>query len=87
MYGNREPGHPKRKHPLLSPKTWLMSSRQIINRSIIIGFMILIGFALAKAINNGSFMGILLALVSLGAAVYFLYIVAKAQQEMEEEKI
>lgn len=59
-----------------------MSTRQILSRSIIIGFMVLIGFALAKAIYHGSFMGITLALVSLGAAVYFLFIVAKASQEM-----
>ncbi|MGQ0737459.1 MAG: hypothetical protein ACT4OJ_00205 [Bacteroidota bacterium] len=61
-----------------------MSSRQILNRIIILGFMVLVGFALAMAIYYKSFMGITLALVSLGAAVYFLYILAKAKQELEE---
>ena len=48
--------------------------------------MVLIGFSLAKAIYHGSFMGIVLALVSLGAAIYFLYVLAKAKEEIEAEK-
>jgi disulfide bond formation protein DsbB len=59
-----------------------MLSRQLLNRIIIIGFMVLVGFCLAKAIYNNSFMGIVLALVSLGAAIYFLYILVKAREEM-----
>jgi len=47
--------------------------------------MILVGFSLAKAIYHKSFMGITLALVALGAAVYFLYILAKAKEELEME--
>jgi hypothetical protein len=31
-------------------------------------------------------MGILLALVSLGAGIYFLYILAKAKEEMQSEE-
>ena len=62
-----------------------MLSRTTLNKIIIISFMVLIGFSLAKAIYHGSFMGIILALVSLGAAVYFLYILAKAKEEMEME--
>lgn len=60
-----------------------MLSRPTLNRLIIIGFMVLVGFCLAKAIYHNSFMGITLALVSLGAAIYFLYILVKARQEME----
>lgn len=63
-----------------------MIPRAIINRIIIISFMVLVGFCLAKAIYYKSFMGIVLALVSLGAAVYFLYILAKAKEEMERER-
>lgn len=48
--------------------------------------MVLIGFSLAKAIYHGSFMGITLALVALGAAIYFLYILTKAKEEMEVEE-
>jgi len=58
-----------------------MLSKTTLNRILIIGFMVLIGFSLAKAIYTGSFMGITLALVSLGATVYFLYVLAKVKQE------
>jgi hypothetical protein len=59
-----------------------MLSRQTLNHVIIIGFMVLVGFCLAKAIYNNSFIGIVLALVSLGSVIYFLYILAKAREEM-----
>ncbi len=59
-----------------------MISRHNLNRIIIISFMVLIGFSLAKAIYHKSFMGITLALVSLSAAIYFLYILVKAKEEM-----
>jgi len=62
-----------------------MTPKEILNRAIIIGFMCLVGFCLAKAIYTGSVLGILLALVSLGAGVYFLYIVAKAREEMSAQ--
>ena len=63
-----------------------MISRESINRIIIIGFMILVGFCLAKAIYYKSVMGIILALTSLAAGIYFLYILAKAKEEMETQK-
>lgn len=63
-----------------------MTPRTFFNRLIILSFMALVGFCLAKAIYNGSVLGIILALVSLGAGLYFLYIVAKAKQEMEAEE-
>jgi Na+/H+ antiporter NhaD/arsenite permease-like protein len=63
-----------------------IGTRQILNKVIILGFMALVGFALAKAIYYKSFMGITLAVISLGAAVYFLYILAKAKEEYEAEK-
>jgi len=68
---------------MFSPKEPLRA-RQILNRLIIFGFMVMVGFALAMAIYYKSFMGITLALVSLGAGIYFLYILAKARQELEE---
>ncbi len=64
-----------------------MLSRQSINRIIVLSFMVLIGFCLAKAIYHGSVIGVLLALVSLCAGIYFLYILAKAKEEMEAEEI
>jgi uncharacterized membrane protein YhfC len=63
-----------------------MIPRSLVNKLIIIGFMVLVGFCLAKAIYHKSFMGIVLALVSLGAGVYFLYLVVKAKTELETEE-
>lgn len=66
-----------------SLKPQLMIQRAILNRIIIISFMIVVGFCLARGIYYQSVMGIILALVSLSAGVYFLYLLAKAKQEME----
>jgi len=63
-----------------------MLSRSILNRIIILGFIALVGFCLAKAIYTQSVMGIILALVSLGAVVYFLYLVAKGNEEARREE-
>ncbi len=48
--------------------------------------MILVGYCLARSIEYRSVMGIILALTSLGAGVYFLYLLAKAKEEMEAEE-
>lgn len=61
-----------------------MLSRPLLNRIIILGFMILVGFALAMAVYYKSFMGVTLALVSLGASIYFMHLMAKARREIEE---
>lgn len=85
--------HQNIKKPLFKPsrlsgsKQQLMLSRETINRIIIIGFMILVGFCLAKAIYHKSVMGIILALTSLGAGIYFLYMVVKANEEMKQREI
>jgi hypothetical protein len=63
-----------------------MISRETITRIIIIGFLVLVGFCLAKAIYSESFIGIVLALVSLGATIYFQYLLGKAKREMEAEE-
>jgi hypothetical protein len=63
-----------------------LSSRAILNRVLIFVFMILVGYCLAKAVQTRSVMGILLALTSLGAGVYFLYLLAKMRAEMENEE-
>ena len=63
-----------------------MLSRTILNRVLILGFFVLVGYCLARAIYWGSVMGIILALISAGAAGYFLYILAKAREEMNRER-
>ncbi len=61
-----------------------MLSRSVINKLIIITFLGLVGFCLARAIYYGSFWGIALALISLGAGVYFLYILVKTRTAAAE---
>ena len=63
-----------------------MLSRPIINRFLVLCFMVLIGYCLAKSIKYQSTIGVILALVSLGAGIYFLYLLGKARQEMETEE-
>jgi len=63
-----------------------MIPRLFYNRYVILGFMALIGFCLARGIYYGSVMGITLALISLGASIYFLYLVTKAQEVTEQEE-
>lgn len=63
-----------------------MTVRSFFNKAIILGFMGLVGFSLAKAIYSGSFLGIVLAFVALGAGIYFLYILAKAKAQLEAEE-
>lgn len=60
-----------------------MIHRPILNRLIILSFMIIVGFCLARGIYYQSVMGIILAIVSLGAGIYFLYLLQKAKREME----
>lgn len=62
-----------------------MLLRQTLNRLIVLGFMVLIGYCLAKAISAGSILGVFFAVVSFGAAIYFLYLAAKAKEQMELE--
>jgi len=62
-----------------------MLSRTAINRLIILGFMVLVGFSLAKSIQSESLLGLFLSLTSLGAGIYFLYLLARMKHEMETE--
>lgn len=60
-----------------------MDTRTFFNRLIIFGFMILVGYCLAKGIYHQSVVSISLACISLGAGVYFLYLLAKAKQDTQ----
>jgi hypothetical protein len=63
-----------------------MISRNFLNRTIILVFMALVGLGFAKSIQHGSIIGFILAMASLGAAIYFLYLLAKAKEETESEE-
>ena len=63
-----------------------MLSRSILNRVIILGFMVLVGWCLARGIYYRSVMGIILALTSLGAGIYFLFLLAKMKEELQQQE-
>jgi general stress protein CsbA len=64
-----------------------MIRRILTNRFIFLVFMVLVGYSLAKAIQTQSIMGMLLSAVSLGAGVYFLYLLNKIKQQEQEEAL
>ncbi len=87
VYGNQKSWHPIFANtPFLKLKPRLMIPRAFINRIVILSFMALVGFSIAKAIQSQSVIGIILAVVSLGAGIYFLYLLAKANQDQEQEE-
>ena len=63
-----------------------MISRTVINRFLILVFMALIGLSVAKSIQYGSAIGFILALISLVAAIYFLFLLAKSREENKKEE-
>ena len=65
-------------------KSWLMNFRTLVNRLVILTFMGLVGYSLAKAIQFKSIIGILLALVSLGAGIYFVYLLIAIRKEQQK---
>lgn len=60
--------------------------RIFFNRLIIFGFIVLVGYCLAKSIQNQNVVGIILALTSLIATVYFLYLLAKANEDNRQKE-
>jgi len=64
-----------------------MNFRLFGTRLLVIVFFGLISYSLTGSIAVGSTMGIILAIVSLGATIVFLYLLPKLyQQPSEEEK-
>ena len=66
-------------------KTWLMISHTPIYRFIALTFILLVGYSLVRAIQLQSVIAILLAVISLSACIYFLYLLAKAKKDFDEE--
>ena len=63
-----------------------MIPRTLINVAVIFVFVALVGYSVAQSLKYESFIGFILALTSLGAAIYFIYLLAKAKQESETEE-
>lgn len=62
-----------------------MLYRSLISRGIILGFMVLVGYSIAKSLQAGSTLGLILAIVSLCAGVCFVYLL-KQLSDQEREK-
>jgi len=63
-----------------------MNLRLIISRLIIIIFFALVSYGLTGSIAVRSTMGIILAIISLGATVIFLYLLPKLYQQSNKEE-
>ncbi len=64
-----------------------MNLRTIINRTIILSFFAAAGFLLARSLYFGSFIGMVLALVAIGAWIYFLHQLNKIKAQQEADAI
>ena len=83
-YGNKYPVHHIATNTsFLSLKTTLMLSHPLLTRCIILGFMVLVGFSIAKSIQAGSPLGLILSLVSLCSGIYFVYLLKQAREQEE----
>jgi amino acid permease len=81
--------------PLCSFKNQLMTSQNespnwrtkiFLTRLTILCFIVLVGYSLARSIQTQTVIGIILALVSLGASIYFFYLLAKAKEEIRQKE-
>ena len=61
-----------------------MIPRAFINAALVFVFIVLIGYSVAQSLKYGSFVGFILAMTSLGAVIYFIYLLAKAKQVPED---
>lgn len=63
-----------------------MIHKPIIQRLLVIGFMVLVGFCLAKGIYSQSITAVILAIISLTAGIYFVHLLHRANREAELER-
>ena len=64
-----------------------MNTRTIINKTIILSVFVIAGYLLARSFYYGSFIGIVLALVAIGAWTYFLYQLNKLQDKADADSL
>lgn len=66
-----------------------MLTNSFPGRLILFAFMILVGFSIAKSLYVGSVLGAILAVTSLAAGVYFIYLLlnmrGQARQSGDED--
>ncbi len=68
-------------------KTPLMNTRTIINKTVILSVFVIAGYLLARSLYYGSFIGVVLAIVAIGAWIMFLYQLNKLQAKEDEDVI
>lgn len=64
-----------------------MNFRSIINKTLILSVFAVGGYLLARSFYYGSFIGIILALVAIGAWAMFLYQLSNMQAKKEEDVV
>ena len=64
-----------------------MNFRTVINKTLILSVFAIAGYLLARSFYYGSFIGIILALVAIGAWAAFLYQVNRMQAKRDEDVI
>jgi large-conductance mechanosensitive channel len=64
-----------------------MNTRTIINRTVILSVFVIAGYLLARSLYYGSFIGVVLAFVAIGAWAMFLHQLNKLQAKEDAEAI
>ena len=62
-----------------------MNFRTIINRTLVLSVFVIAGYLLARSFYYGSIIGIILAIVAIGAWALFLYQLNKLQAKKDED--
>ena len=62
-----------------------MNSRTIVNRTLVLSVFVIAGYLLARSFYYGSIIGIILALVAIGAWTLFLTQLNKLQAKNDED--
>lgn len=70
----------------LRPKPLLMTLNHWTGRLLMLVFMALVGFSIAKSLHVGSVTGTILAITSLGAGIYFIYLLLNLRTARNEEE-
>ena len=64
-----------------------MNFRSIINKTLILSVFAIAGYLLARSFYYGSFIGIVLAMIAIGAWATFLYQLNKMQSKRDEDVV
>jgi hypothetical protein len=71
----------------MNHKPQLMNLRNLLNKTIILSVFVLAGYLLARSLYYGSFIGIVCAVIGIGAWALFLYKLSSAQTKSENEEV